>query len=78
MEGIRKTYKEKKNFKRKKKHISSSSSGLEIRSRLKVMLSFRVQETYLIYLISISTTKAQGMDYGKLKVSLILQLVKTS
>ena len=42
------------------------------------MLSFRVQETYLIYLISISTTKAQGMDYGKLKVSLILQLVKTS
>ena len=42
------------------------------------MLSFRVQETYLIYLISINTTKAQGMDYGKLKVSLILQLVKTS
>ena len=61
--------------------LSSSSSsllGLKIRSRLKVMLSFRIQETYLIYIISISTTKAQGMDYGKLKVSLILQLVKTS
>ena len=64
VERIRKTYKKKKNT-----YILCLVSiiifmlGLKFRSRLKLVLSFKVQETYIIYIISITKCKVVIYNY---------------
>ena len=64
VERIRKTYKKKK---KKNTYILCLVSiiifmlGLKFRSRLKLVLSFKVQETYIIYIISIAPPRGAGL-----------------
>ena len=68
VERIRKTYKKKKK-KKKNTYILCLVSiiifmlGLKFRSRLKLVLSFKVQETYIIYIISITKCKVVIYNY---------------